>query len=237
MLHGMRASIPGLVIVALAALGGCDALTGAANKVNPFASFETRCARLPASRVEVVQGEVTPTQDHSLSHRSLTQLAQDDPDAHRTYGLTRATFSENAQLDIRGLRDASTKRSCARPQVRVELGMGPMTVYVARELEGDACRVAAVTEHEMKHVAVYRDHLRAAAADLADRLPELYGQRVFVAGDSAQTEAQMRGMLQEFMGAFMRESTRRLKARQDEVDSAEEYDHVGRACGGMAVAE
>ena len=89
----------------------------------------------------------------------------------------------------------------------------------------------------MKHVAVYRDHLRVAAVELAERLPELYGQRVFVASDPAQSEAQMRGMLQEFMGAFMRESARRLKARQDEVDSAEEYDHVGHACGGMAVAD
>jgi hypothetical protein len=220
----------------MAALCGCDAVPNAATKFNPFASFETRCARLPASLVEVVPDAVTPTEDYSLSHQSLTRLAQEDPDAQRTLGLTRTTFGEEARIDIMGLEDSGSHRACARPQVHVRLRMSPMTVYVAREIEGDACRKAALLEHEMKHVEVYRKHLNAAAAELARALPALYGQRIFTARSSGETETELRGMLRDYLGAFMQASARQLKADQEKVDSAEEYDRIGRACGGMPAA-
>jgi hypothetical protein len=237
MLHGMRQAFIGVMVGAMVGamtlLTGCDAITGVAAKYNPFISFETRCTRLPASRVDVTAGDVAPRQDFSLSWQSLTRLAEDDPDAHRTFGLTRTSFSEDAHIDIKGLQDTGSHRACSRPQVHVELRMSPMTVYVASELRGDACREAAVLEHEMKHVEVYRQHLQSAAAELGRTLPTLFGQRVFQASDPALSEQEMRGMLEEFLHAFMQDSARQLKQLQDGVDSAAEYDRVGRACGGM----
>src|SRR5450432_1276117 len=162
-------------------LCGCDAVTSAAEKYNPFASFETRCARLPPSRIEVRQAAIEVVTDDRLSFRDLTRLSEGNPSTHRTLGLTRAEFRQDAQIDIAGLHDASGARACSRPQIRVELSMAPMTVYVASELRDIECARNVVLEHEMKHVAVYRRHLADAAAELEATLPRLFGQRVIVA--------------------------------------------------------
>lgn len=221
------------VLLAVLLLCGCDAVTNLATRYNPFTSFETRCARLPASRVTVVAGSIAPAENDSLSYRALSTLASEIPEASRTYGLTHTSFREDAQVEATGLSDKRGGRACFRPQVRVELTMQPMQVYIASEVSGDACRREVLLEHEMKHVAAYREHLREAVADLERELPDVFGQRVFYARDPAQSEGEMRDRLAGFMRAFMAESVRNLKARQDAVDSPEEYARVNQACGGM----
>ncbi|HEY5309366.1 MAG TPA: hypothetical protein VIK97_12715 [Casimicrobiaceae bacterium] len=222
----------GCAVVAMLLLGGCDAATHVVNRYNPFVSFEGRCERLPPSRTTVIAREVTVGENNALSQRALSALHQEIPETVRTYGLTQATFRQESQLEINGLTDARGGRACFRPQVQVELTMRPMTIYIATEATGDQCR-DAVHDHELKHVAVYRQRLAEAAAELKHDLPELYGQAVFVVGDQAASESEMRGRLGEFMHDFMADNMETLKARQAAVDSPEEYARVRNACADL----
>jgi len=227
-----RGARNGCVVATLLLLAGCDAATNAVNRYNPFASFESRCERLPPSRTTVVAREITVGENDALSQHALSGLHQEIPEAVRTYGLTQATFRQDAQLEINGLADTRSGRSCFRPQVRVELTMRPMTIYIATEVSGDHCR-DTVRDHELKHVAVYRQRLAEATADLERDLPALYGQRVFVVRNQTASEGEMRSSLGEFMHDFMADNRETLKARQAAVDSAEEYARVRDACADL----
>jgi len=110
--------------------------------------------------------------------------------------------------------------------------MQPVTVFVAREIAGDACRRAAVHEHEMKHVEVYETYLRDATGTLAQSLPELVGDRIYYAADPTQAQGELQQTLAQFLGDFTAKSTEELGARQAAVDSADEYARVANACGG-----
>lgn len=228
-LRATRGTRRGCILAILLLLAGCDAATQAVNRYNPFASFESRCERLAPARSTVVARAITVGENDALSQRALSELHQEIPEAVRTYGLTQATFRQDAQLEMNGLADARGGRSCFRPQVRVELTMRPMTIYLATEISGDHCR-DAVRDHELKHVAVYRQRLAEAAANLERDLPDLYGQRVFVVRDQAAAEGEMRSRLGEFMHDFMADNMEALKARQAAVDSPEEYARVRNAC-------
>lgn len=214
-------------------LGGCDSVTSTAEKYNPFISFETRCERLPPSRIEVVQDAVMVVTNEDLAFRELTQLGEDNPATHRTLGLTKTEFRQLAQIEIKGLNDSAGGRSCSRPQIRLELTMVPMTVYVARELRENACGRAMVLEHEMKHVAVFREHMADTARVLEDQLPGLFGQGVVFSRDPNAGEAQVRQTLQAFLGEFTASNAGELKLRQAALDSPEEYARVNGACGGI----
>ena len=170
-----------------------------------------------------------------LPLRELTQMGEGNPATHRTLGLTQTEFRQDAEIEIVGLQDANGARACARPRIRVELSMAPMTVYVASELRDIPCARSVVLEHEMKHVAVYRRHMADAARELEATLPRLFGQRIIAARDPGAGEAQVRRELQAFLAEFSARADVELKRRQDAVDSAEEYARVSNACGGIRV--
>lgn len=67
-----------------------------------------------------------------------------------------------------------------RDECTLTVGYTDVTLYVARELTGDACAVAHVTAHEEEHVRLYRAHLATLAARIAaggDALTELHAVR------------------------------------------------------------
>jgi hypothetical protein len=216
-------------------LGACDAVTSTAARYNPFPSFETRCERLPASRIEVRQQAIRPVTNDALPYRELTRLGEDNPATHRTLGLTKTEFRQEVAIEIKGLADSGSGRSCSRPRIVLDLTMAPMTVYVASELANDACGHAAVLAHEMKHVAAFREHQADTARALEAELPQLFGQRVIKARDADAGEAQVREALQAFLEEFIARNTAQLKERHAAVDTAEEYTRVNSACGGITV--
>jgi hypothetical protein len=210
-------------------------MTSTAAKYNPFRSFETRCEQLPASRVEVRQQAIRLVTNDSVPYRELTRLGDENPATHRTLGLTKTEFRQEVALEVEGIVDSGSGRSCARPRIVIDLTMAPMTVYVASELADDACGHAAVLAHEMKHVAAFREHMTDTARALETELPQLFAQRIIKARDADAGEAQVREALRAFLEEFIALNTAELKKRNAAVDSAEEYSRVNRACGGIAV--
>jgi hypothetical protein len=216
-------------------LGGCDAVTSNVGKYNPFVSFETRCQGLPPSRIEVRQAAIVVVRNDELSHSELTQLGEDNPVTHRTLGLTKTEFRQVTEIELTGLSDAAGGRSCSRPQIRLDLSMVPVTVYIASEFKDKTCARDVILEHEMKHVAVLERHIADTAVELREELPRIFAQRVILARDPAAAEAKVNKAVQDFLSEFSSRNGRELKRRQAAVDTQEEYDRVSGACSRVQI--
>jgi hypothetical protein len=215
-----------LCIVALLA-SACTADTS-----NPFASFETRCAKLPPARYDVVPVPFEMQEVDGADVRELTQRSGASFSRHRTFGLTTVSFGHETQTEIRLLEERSSGRTCGVPHVTVQVSMQPVVVYVARELNDDACRHAATREHELQHVAVYRQMLGETVAKLNAELAPAMGTQVLQDSSGAILQRRYEARLREYLSRFMHARHEELAARQARIDSPEEYARVAAACTG-----
>src|SRR5258708_34440908 len=72
---------------------------------NPFASFETRCAKLALSRFEVVAVPLTFERDDTQSIATLTVKSGSTVATHRAIGLTAAVFGQSTDIELHSVDD------------------------------------------------------------------------------------------------------------------------------------
>ncbi len=220
------------MIFRLAALVAVPMLLAACGKDgNPFASFETRCARLPPTRFAVVTTPFTFERDDTQSIAALTAKSGSKLAMHRAIGLTTAVFGQSTDIELQIVDDRHDPRACGSPRVRVELSMQPMTVFVASELTDAPCQHEVTLSHEMKHVEVFRAVLEETARDLEHEFPQAIGAELNRARTAKEMQQRLVVAIRDYLAQFMAERQQLLDARQAEVDSPEEYARVSTACG------
>ena len=236
--HGARTGRRAALIAALSAgalLGACDKATTVAARAG-LVPFERVCAsQLPPTRVDITTAPVSYDIDTSRSYSELTALSPDAGAFDRALGLTLTQIGYESLTELQGIEQSRGGRVCVRPAIRITLAMKPMTVYVASEYHGDACREAVILEHERKHVALYSEFIRMLARELRSAVSADFGDTIFYATDRAQAEREIRERLGVYLEPMLREGMQRVKDRQRTVDSPEEYARVGAACGGMNI--
>jgi hypothetical protein len=217
--------------VRLAMLLTLSAISTACGDRNPFASFETRCAKLPPTHFEVVAVPLTFERDDSQNIAALTSKSGSALATHRTMGLTTAVFGQSTDIQLNVVDDRRGSRACGTPRVRVELSMQPVTVFVAEELGAQSCQHDVTLSHEMKHVEVFREALDAAARDLESDFPVAIGAELRRATNPGELQQRFVVSVRNYLAQFMSERQRMLDQAQAGVDSPEEYDRVATACG------
>ncbi len=231
---GVSALLPPLAVVALCA--GCDAVTTVGVRAG-VVSFETQCEqKLPKTTVDVVTTPIVYATNRDRSYTELTPMSGETGSTVLALGLTTAEISHQASLETAGIEDTKSGRICLRPAIRVELAMTPMTVYVSREVTDDPCRAATILEHEMKHVAVYRQRLGEIGDEVRTALVKTYDNRIFYFSTRAEGQRQMEQALTGRLSELLNDDARQIKERQRAVDSPEEYARVAAACGGIQFA-
>jgi hypothetical protein len=233
-----RALAAGMACGLAAGLSGCDAVTGAAQRAGVVPTFEQHCAKsLPPTRVEVVAIPVRYDTDTSRPYAELARMGVEAGENERVVGLTRARISHSASIAVNGIEEPRTKTVCVRPEIRVELSLLPMTVFVGREFRDHDCRRAAIVEHELKHVAVYSAYLAEIAGEVRAEITRAYGNAVmqFASRDEAQREIEQ--ALTGYLNPLLERTSRELKLRQAGVDTPAEYARVAAACGGIELRE
>ena len=141
----------------LATLLALSTLSTACGDDSPFASFETRCGKLPPTHLKVVAVPFTFERDDSQSIETLTAKRGSALATHRANGLTAAAFGYSADIELNAVDDRRGSWTCGMPRLRVELSMQPVTVFVASELATGSCQHDVTLLHEMKHVEVMED--------------------------------------------------------------------------------
>jgi len=234
--RGTRVRALRLIPAVVALCAGCDAVTTVGVRAG-IVSFETRCEqKLPKTTVDVVTTPIVYATNRDRSYSELTPMSGETRSTVLALGLTTAEISHRASLETAGIEDTKSGRICVRPAIRVELSMTPMTVYVGREVADDPCRAAAILEHEMKHVAVYRQRLDEIGDEVRTALVKTYDNRIFYFSTRAEGQREMEQALTRQLGALLDDDARQIKERQRAVDSPEEYARVAAACGGIHFA-
>jgi hypothetical protein len=205
-------------------------LACAAGRADPLPTFESRCAALPATRFDIVLVPVTYAEDRSQSIDELTVRGGNTPATHATFGLTTARFGQRTVTELSVVVDAAGGRTCGTAAVRVELAMQPMTVFVAREIDRTPCARDATFAHELKHVAVFRQVLNEATRDLKADLADAIGTGLRRTGSRQELERGFNAQLEAYLSVFMSQWQRTMNARQDAVDSPDEYERTAAAC-------
>jgi len=233
--RGARCAAPIAALCAVVLLGACDKAASVAARAG-LVSFESVCARqLPPTRVDITTEPVTYEIDTGRSYRELTALSPDAGALDRALGLTLTQIGYVSLTELQGIEQSRGGRVCVHPVIRITLALKPMTVYVASEYHGDACREAVILEHERKHVAVYSEFIGLLARELRAAVTADFGDTIFYATDRAQAERAIRDRLGVYLEPMLHDGMQRIKERQRSVDSPEEYARVAAACGGMNI--
>ena len=217
--------------IRLAAFTALSAVaTACGDSTNPFASFGTRCAKLPPTHFEVVAVPLTFERDDSQSIATLTLKGGSAFATHRPFGLTTAVFGQNTDIQLNIVDDRGDSRVCDIPRVRIELSMQPVIVYVASKLAAQPCQHDVTLSHEMKHVEVFRETLERAARDLARDFPVAMGVQLRQTRNPDELQQRFVVSVRNYLAQFMRDRERMLDDSQAAIDSPEEYARVSTAC-------
>lgn len=225
-----RIAIVLFVILGGASLAGWDRVGNALANFTPGGSFESRCAELPPSAVDVALVPLAVQENTSEPFASLARMTRDLSPTHRTIGVTQANFGHRSVVDSKGIEDRQNHRACVRPRVRVELFVQPLTVYIASEYAGDPCRSHAIREHEARHVDVFSSFARESALRLSADLSHALGAAPHYGMTLDEAQRSVDRRLSDALSTFMRDAERTLADRQASVDTPEEYARVGSAC-------
>ena len=233
-----RVLLAGAACALAAGTSGCDVATGMAQRAGVLPTFEEHCAAaLPPTRVEVRVASAAHAIDDSRPYAELARMGIDAGANERVIGLTRARIGHNASMTIAGIENPRSRRVCVRPEIRVEFSLQPMTVFVGREFGGDECRREAILEHEMKHVAVYRDYVVELARDVEQEITHAYGDTVLQFASREEAEREIQQALAGYLDPLLGRASREVQRRQEGVDTPAEYARVAAACGGIELHE
>lgn len=198
----------------------------------PFASLESRCAKLDPPRFEVLVAPFTFERNDEESIAALTAKSGSALATHRVLGLTTAVFGQSTDIELHAFGNRRGGEACGTPRVHVELSMQPVTVFIARELGGAPCQRDITLAHELRHVEVFRAVLDEAAQDLERELPGAVGTELRRAKDPEALQQRLIIAVRDYLAQFMRERQGALDERQAEVDASEEYARLSAACPG-----
>ena len=214
-----------LLIGTLVALAGCGQ-----GRSNPFASFDGKCAELPATRFNITTVPLTYVENTSQTIDQLTVLGGNTPDKYTTFGLTTVRFGHETDIEVRVFEDSENARACGTATVDVKLSMQPVVVYVGKELVRTPCAHDATLAHELKHIASFRQVLGEAAKDLQGDLADAIGTGVRRAGTRQEIERSLSAQIKAYLSTFVTQWQREMTARQDAVDTENERALVASAC-------
>lgn len=159
-------------------------------------SLAELCDRqLPAAQVEVRVTFGEPAISFELTAAQIKLMARTArPGVH--FGLTQVETRIEPRVSFATLRDAAQRRLCARPRIELTLALHRARVYVARELVGDECAVAAVWHHELRHFAISQESLSATAGEL-ERMMRAHYDGAVLLGSEVEVQEQIVRELRE----------------------------------------
>ncbi len=158
--------------------------------------------------------------DLSLDIRTLTAL-EGKAANQRVLGRTVARLRNTSTFQTREQKLPSG-RTCMKPAVAVTMAYEPTTVFVAREYPSGSCEFKKIFEHELRHVAVHRQHLLELAPLVQQDLRDFFTGSNLVFDLPSYSRRFFQTSIQDVIRARVNKMSGEARARQLEVDSTEE---------------
>jgi len=194
--------------------------------------FELACEKLAGqAAIRVVFEDRPVSRDDSRSLNVLKRLsgAGNNP-YHSVLGLTHAEPTASLDLTPHVLTDVDGQ-VCGVSSLSLKLSFSALQVYLASDIR-DSCRRRIVEEHELEHVAVWRNHLRVAARMLEVLLRRKLGETAYFR-TPAEADETLRRRADQLIAPLLKNLKDGIVADQQQIDSAASYQHLEnrlRAC-------
>jgi len=207
-----------------------------------FAQVACPAPRPARMTIEILNPE--PLIDGTRSMRWLSDRLRDnargwprDPRFDRfihAMGLTVTKWGN--EISIVGLVSPRDGRQCfVATELHVRFGLHVHLVFIASDIPYGSCLWRDVYAHELRHVRVNREAIRAVAALLSADVETLARQGISTEGPTAEAA-------QQAALAHLHAAVRRAEQAFEQyairghasIDTPEEYDRASRACGGEA---
>lgn len=221
--HGRIAAALFIGLATLPAFGA----DGAADQ-----TFEQRCIDLAkAATATVLYEDAAIAWNTRYDEAQLRRLGAEPNTHHIVLGLTVARPTARMNVRHQSLTEATTGRVCIAGSVALTVGFSEMTVYLASSLT-NPCRRRIVEEHELEHVRIWRNHLRAGA-QLAKPLIERQLVSPLYAEDQTAAEALLRQRVNDIVAPLIDRIAGTAHAAHRELDTPLSYQAATnrlRAC-------
>jgi hypothetical protein len=159
------------------------------------APLPDQCDRqLPPAHIEVRARFAEPAISFALSAREIKPLSGTTLPGV-SLGLTQVQRRVEQRVSLSTLRSKLDGRACARPHIELTLALYQARVYVASELAGNDCAVAAVWHHELRHFAIYQETLMDTAREVEGLMRAHYDGLIL-----AGTEDEIRAQIERDLG-------------------------------------
>jgi len=148
-----------------------------------------QCDRqLPPPNVQVRATFAAPAMSFELSAREIKSLSGITLPGV-SLGLTQVETRVDNRVSLSMLRSVVDGRACARPDIQLTIVLQRARVYVARELVGNDCAVAAVWHHELRHFAIHQETLNETAGEVERLMRSHYEDEIlFGTEDEIRTQ-------------------------------------------------
>ncbi|GJI90144.1 hypothetical protein [Duganella hordei] len=194
--------------------------------------FQVRCEDTIAKTVSVLSSKQNGyTINNQLPYRAITAKAGNMDNRMATLGLTVTRGQYSASLGGPILQDPASGYECIAPQVDVKLNYSPVLIYVGSEFAPGTCSYKAILEHEQRHLQAYMENLARVENVVREALNKRFeGKPLYAPSGTA-----MSALEHEINGTwfpFIRDEFEKGKAKQDAIDTPEEYARLGKTCDG-----
>jgi hypothetical protein len=215
------------IVICTGLLASCD-MACAAERT----PFQIRCEDTIAKTVSVLSSKQNGyTINNQLPYRAITAKAGNMDNRMATLGLTVTRGQYSASLGGPILQDPASGYECIAPQVDVKLNYSPVLIYVGSEFAPGTCSYKALLEHEQRHLQAYMENLARVEKVVREALNKRFeGKPLYAPSGTA-----MSALEHEVNGTwfpFIRDEFEKGKARQDAIDTPEEYARLGKTCDG-----
>ena len=220
-------TVRALLLLLAAGLLWCGA-SGAAERT----PFQIRCEDTISKTVSVLSAKRNGyTVDNHLSARTLTVMKDVAPPGTFVAGLTKTESKVEIGLGGPILQDPVSGYECIAPQIEVALYYVPVVVYIARELPVDSCAYREVLTHEMRHLKTYIDHLPKVEKTVREALLKRFADKPLYAPSGTAMSALEHEVDSGWM-PYIKGELAKVEIEQAAIDSPEEYQRLGKSCGG-----
>lgn len=146
-------------------------------------------------------------------------------------GLTLADVQMHTQVRVQAV-PVGRGLYCARlTAVEATMGVDRIEVYVASRYRPGSCQYESVLEHEMRHVAIFRDAVQRFAPAVRRRLEETARAMPAISAPSAEESAQrLQAQLQRQVQPIFKEMNRVIDRANRLLDSPENYAREQTRC-------
>ena len=150
--------------------------------------------QLPPSHIRVRASFAEPAISFALSASEIKAISGISLPGV-SLGLTQVETRVDNRTSLSVLRSTGDGRACARPDIELTISLHRAHIYVARELVGNDCAVAAVWHHELRHFAIHQETLMEAASEV-ERLMRTHYEDLILFGTEDDIRAQLKHDLQ-----------------------------------------